>query len=131
MVGNWKRAKFCSFHQFDLSIRNFEGQYLGFRLGRGRERSKWAIVRGGGELNKIFLQIEFRFRNGLGLTLALQSFRITHLINAEILAKICMTRNKNKVEKKSILMSFSTYYKIHYNGFQINFNAFCFCEKMY
>ena len=41
----------------------------------------------GGKLNGIFLQFEFRFRNGLGRTLALQSFRITHLINAEILAR--------------------------------------------
>ena len=47
---------------------------------------------GGGELNGIFLQFEFMFWNGLGRTLALQSFCITHLINAEILAKFCTTR---------------------------------------
>ena len=68
--------------------------------------SKGAIFGGGGggELNRIFLQIEFRFRNGLGRALSSQNFRITHLINAEILAKVCTTRNENKLEKKSILM---------------------------
>ena len=34
----------------------------------------------GGELNVFFLQFEIRFRNGLGRTLALKSFRITHLL---------------------------------------------------
>ena len=96
----------------------------GFRWGRGclgagegvewGEGSKGANVRvfegeqkgkryGGRELNGIFLQIEFRFRNGLGSTIALQSFRITHLINAEILPKLCTTREKIKW-KKSYLM---------------------------
>ena len=66
----------------------------------------------------------------MGRTLALQNFRISHLINAEILANFCTTRGrKNKVEKKSILMWVSTYYKMLYNGFQINDNAFCFGEK--
>ena len=68
----------------------------GGRLGVGSGAKGQSL---GGELNRIFLQIEFRFRNGLGRTLALQSFRITHLINAEILAKVT-TRNKNKVAKK-------------------------------
>ena len=60
------------------------------------EGSKGATVRewGGGELNGICVQIEFRFRNGLGRVLALRSFRITHLIKAEILAKVCTTRKK-------------------------------------
>ena len=31
--------------------------------------------------------------------------------------------------KKSILMGFPTFYKIHYNGFQENYDAFCFDEK--
>ena len=70
-------------------------------MGGGLKGSKGANVRGGGgELNGIFLQFELRFRNRLGRTLAVQSFRITHLINAEILAKFCMTREtKNKVKK--------------------------------
>ena len=75
-----------------------KGQTLG-----GLKGSKGANVRGKhwlrGELNGIFLQFELRFRNGLGSTLALQSSRITHLINAKILAIFC-TRNKNQVEKK-------------------------------
>ena len=41
----------------------------------------------GGKVNGIFLQIELRFRNRAGPTLAMQSFHITHLINAEILAQ--------------------------------------------
>ena len=48
-----------------------KGQTLG-----GLNGSKRANVMGG-ELNGIFLQIEFRFKNGLGRTIALQSFRIT------------------------------------------------------
>ena len=56
------------------------------------EESKGANVRGGVELNRIFLQLEFRFRNRLGRLLASQSFNITHLINAELLAKFCTTR---------------------------------------
>ena len=57
---------------------------------------------GGGqkaEFNGILLQFEFGFRNGVSRTLALQSFRITHVINTEICAKLFTTRNKNKVEK--------------------------------
>ena len=100
--------------------------------GGGGERSKRAIVRGGGggDLNIIFffLHLEFRFRNGLGRTLALQSFRISHLINAEILPKAYTMRNKNKVEKNPFNV-ISTYYIINYNGFQMNYNAFCLCEK--
>ena len=69
-----------------------------FRLGRRRAKGH-----GGRELNGFFLQIEFRFTNGLGRTLALQNFRITHLIHAEILAKVCTTGNKNNVDK-TILM---------------------------
>ena len=54
----------------------------GFSGGGGR--SKGANVKGikGEQRGKR----EFRFRNELGRTLALQSFRITQLINAEILA---------------------------------------------
>ena len=64
---------------------------------RGLKGSKETNARG--ELNGIFLQFEFRFRNGLGRTLALQNFRITHLIKAEFLAKILHeARNKNKVD---------------------------------
>ena len=59
-----------------------------------------------GQLKRIFLQIEFKVRNGLGRTLALQSFRITHLIYAEFLAKVCKTRNKNKVEKNPLKCNF-------------------------
>ena len=46
-----------------------------------------------GEVNGILLQFEFRFRNGKCRKLALQSFRITHVINAEICAKFVRTRN--------------------------------------
>ena len=76
------------------NVREFEGEQKGKRYG-------------GRELNGIFLQIEFRYRNGLGSTIALQNFRITHLINAEILAKLCTTREKNKVEK--ILLNVISY----------------------
>ena len=43
------------------------------------------------------LSLGFRFENEIGRTLALQSFRITHLINAEILANL--VRNKIKWKK--------------------------------
>ena len=33
------------------------------------------------------------------------------------------------MEKKSILIGFSTNYIIHYNGFQINYNALCFAGR--
>ena len=61
----------------------------GFSAGGEQRGKRWG---GGGELNRIFLQLEFRFRNGLGRLLASQSFNITHLINAELLAKFCTTR---------------------------------------
>ena len=44
-------------------------------------------------------------------------------------SKFCTTPNKIKVEKKSILLWFSTNYIIHYKGFQMNYNALSFCEK--
>ena len=68
------------------------GVQVGGSVGGGVERNKGENIRGiegskgqilGGGLNGIFLQFEFRFRNGLGATLALQSFCITHLIKAE------------------------------------------------
>ena len=55
------------------NVRGIEGEQKGQMLGGG--------------LNGIFLQIYFRFRNGLDCSIALQSFRIIHLINAEILPK--------------------------------------------
>ena len=55
----------------------------------------------GGELKGTFLQFEFRFRNGLDRTLALQSFRITHLIDAEVFAKFCTTR-ETKIKWKKV-----------------------------
>ena len=58
--------------------------------GGGGGRFQWGRRAKG--LNRIFLQLEFRFRNGLGRLLASQSFNITHLINAELLAKFCTTR---------------------------------------
>ena len=71
-----------------------------FFSGRGEQMGKHSIIRGGGvkgskgtnfrwggELNGTFLLFEFRFRNGLGRTLALQSLRLSHLINAEIPAR--------------------------------------------
>ena len=83
-----------------------------------------------GELNEIFLEIEFRFRNGLSRTIALQSYRITYLINAEILAKFCtMRETKIKWKKIHFNVRFPTYYKIYYNKFQMNYNAFCFAGK--
>ena len=75
--------------------RGAKGQTLG-----GLKGSKRAKVGGGGELNGMFLQIEFRLRNGLGRTTDMQSFRITHLINAEILANISTTRETKKKWKK-------------------------------
>ena len=51
----------------------------------------------GGEPSGIFLQFEFRFRNRLGRTLALQSFSISHLIYAEVLAQFC-TACKTKIK---------------------------------
>ena len=42
--------------------------------------------------------------NTLGRTLALQSFRITYLVDAKNLANFCTTRNKNILEKRSILV---------------------------
>ena len=38
-------------------------------------------------------------------------------------------RAKQKSGKKYFLMWFPTYYKIQYNGFQTNYNAFCFGEN--
>ena len=77
------------------------------------------------------MQIEFRLKNGLCRTIALQSFRITHLKNAENLAKFCTTREtKIKWKKNPFLSDFLLFIKKnHYNGFQINYNAFCFGEK--
>ena len=72
----------------------------GIQWGRGAEGQ----TLGGRELNGIFLQFELRFRNGLGPTLALQSFRIFHLINAEILAKNCTTRETKIKRKQSNLI---------------------------
>ena len=69
-----------------------KGQTVG-----GLKVSKGEIL--GGELNGTFLQFEFRFKNRLCRTLALQSFHITHLINVEILAKFCTTRKTKKVKK--------------------------------
>ena len=105
--------------------RGAKGQTLG---GGGLQGSKGANV-GGGGLNGIFLQFELRLTIGLGRTLALQSFRNTHLINTEILAKFWTTRKKKEVEKKFILMWFPTYDKIQYIGFKMNYKAFCFGEK--
>ena len=56
------------------------------------------------------LVVQLRFRNGLGRTLALQSFRITHLTNAEILAKFCTTRSKKKAEKTNFNVTFYLLY---------------------
>ena len=72
--------------------------------GRGLMGGGVLSVGGGGEINGIFLQIEFRFRNGLGRTVALQSFGITCLINAEIFANFSTTRETTIKWKKSILM---------------------------
>ena len=56
--------------------------------------------RGGGRSTKKFYNLrKFRFENRVGRNHALQKFRITRLINAEILAKFSTTRNKNKVER--------------------------------
>ena len=74
---------------------------------RGIEGSKWGkLGRGEVELNGIFLQFEFRFWHGLGRTLALQSFRITHLINAEFLAKFCTAGETKKMEKNPFQCDF-------------------------
>ena len=50
-------------------------------------------------MNGIFLQFELRFRIGVGRTLALQNFHVTHLIHADFFAKFCTTRNKINKEK--------------------------------
>ena len=78
-----------------------EGGFSGGNRAKGQTlgglKEQTLVGGGGGELNGIFLQFEFRFRNGLCRTLALQSFRITHLINAEIFAKNGKTR-KTKIK---------------------------------
>ena len=76
----------------------------GVDWGRGLMGGGVLSVGGGGEINGIYLQIEFRFRNGLGRTVALQSFGITCLINAEIFANFSTTREATIKWKKSILM---------------------------
>ena len=73
-----------------------KGQAVG-----GLKGCKGANSRGGSS-TEFFLQFEFRFRNGLGRILALQSFRITHLINAEVLAKFCTTRETKIKWKKTL-----------------------------
>ena len=82
-MGEWSKG---------AHVRGIEGEQRGQTLGGGRE------------LNGIFLQFELRLRNGLGRTLVLQSFRITHLTNAEILAEFCTTRETKIKWKKSIFM---------------------------
>ena len=53
--------------------------------------------RGGGRSTKKFYNLKkCWFENRIGRNHALQKFRITHLINAEILAKFSTTRNKIK-----------------------------------
>ena len=78
----------------------------GVQWGRGAKGQTLGGLKGsngqtlGGELNGIFLQFEFSFRNALSRTVALQSFSINHLINAEILAKFCTTRETKTKWKK-------------------------------
>ena len=97
----------------------------GFKCGGGQRGKRWNEgckgAKGqmlGGEVNEIFLHVEFRFKKGVGLSLTLQKFCITHLVKCE-----------SEVEKKSNLIWFFTCFIIHYNGFQMNYNALSFCQK--
>ena len=49
-----------------------------------------------GEVQGIFLQFKFRFRNGEGRTIALQSLRITQLIIAKFLQNFARRKTKIK-----------------------------------
>ena len=65
--------------------------------GKGK-RAERANIRLGERLTEPFCNLnKFRFKNRVGRILVLQIFCIIHLINAEILAKFCTKRNKNKV----------------------------------
>ena len=70
--------------------------------------------RGGGRSTKIFYNLrKFRFEIRVGRNHALQKFRITHLINAEILAKFSTTRNKIKWKE------FILYSEFFYSSFSL------------
>ena len=68
----------------------------------------------------------FRFRNRVGCTIALQNFRMIPLINSKFLLKFARNETK-KVGKIHFNVIFFSIHKIHYNGFQRNYNALCFC----
>ena len=77
--------------------RGAKGQTLG-----GLKGSKGASIGGGGDgggglINGIFLQFEFRFRNELSRTLALQNFRIL----AKFLQNSCKIFHDARNKKKS------------------------------
>ena len=49
--------------------------------------------------------------------------------NCKSSALLSTTRNKNKAEKKSTLLWFSTYYINYYNGFQKHYKELSFCRE--
>ena len=82
-------------------VRVAKGQTLGALKG-----SKGANV--SEELNGIFLQFEFRFRNGLGLHSLCKISAKTRLIIVEILANFCTTR-ETKIKWKKIHLNVISY----------------------
>ena len=84
-------------------------------------------MRGGGGVNETILKVEASFASGVGRTLALQSFCIISLVNAEILAHFCTTRNKIKMEKHIFN---GIFFKFHYEGLQMKYSADVFARKI-
>ena len=56
-----------------------------------------------GEVQRIFLQFEFRFRNGVGRTYTcFAKFPHYSVDNCKILAKFCTMQNKNQMKKNPV-----------------------------